>query len=101
MTTSTYKSIINNNFVLSVKMLQSFDIPNKNTFFVKELLDRKLKSDDNGYEVGSLNYIPKSNYYFIRAKALQSDSFLPKITNETAIPIHRLPFCTFSLKLFN
>jgi len=98
MSTSNYKSIINNNFVLSVKMLQTLVIKNKNTFFVKELLDRKLESYDNGYEVGSLNYIQNSNYYFIRARALQENSFLPNLDNETTITIRPQVFENYDLK---
>ena|SRR3989338_7598524 len=67
--------------------LEIFDMPNKNVKLVKDFFDRELKTKDKGTEVGSDNYISKSSHFFIRAKALQKESFLPYWTNETKIPI--------------
>jgi type I restriction enzyme S subunit len=62
-------------------------MPNKNYKFVRDFLSRPLKRSDLGQEIGSSNYIKKSPYFFLRTKALQSHSYLPDITSETAIPI--------------
>jgi len=72
--------------------------PNKNTKFLRDLLDRELTFSDNGTEVGSINYISKSPKYFIRAKALQKESFLPFLTEETAVPIRPQVFVDYNLK---
>ena len=53
---------------------------------------------DNGNEVGSINYISISSHYFIRAKALQNEYFLPILDNETAVPIRPQVFSNFNLK---
>ena len=53
---------------------------------------------DLGVEVGSLNYIGQSTHYFVRTKALQSHSFLPEITTETALPIIPNSFVKMNLK---
>ena len=98
METTTYKNIVSNKFNLAPSQLATLAIPNKNKYFISDLLSRKLKHSDNGNEVGSINYIPKSPKYFIRAKALQQESFLPVLTNETAIPIRPQVFTDFDLK---
>lgn len=98
MTTVTYKEILDLKYNLAPSQLTILDIPNKNTIFIKDLLDRKLKFSDNGNEIGSINYISKSSHYFIRAKALQSDYFLPFLDSETAIAIRPQVFKNFNLK---
>ena len=98
MAITTYKDIISNKFNLAPSQLMTLSVPNKNKLFVRDLLSRKLESSDNGNEVGSVNYISKSPKYFIRAKALQSESFLPFITDQTAIPIRPQVFTDFDLK---
>ncbi|MCE8163554.1 MAG: hypothetical protein I3273_03645 [Candidatus Moeniiplasma glomeromycotorum] len=85
---ATYKEISNLEWNLSPSKLSILDIPNKNTFLIRDLLNRKLKSSDKGNEIGSANYISKSNYYFIRTKALKTDYFLPFLNSETAVAIH-------------
>lgn len=98
MATVTYKEILDLKYNLAPSQLTILDIPNKNTIFIKDLLDRKLKFSDNGNEIGSINYISKSSHYFIRAKALQSDYFLPFLDSETAIAIRPQVFKNFNLK---
>ena len=98
MAVTTYKDIVSNKFNLAPSQLMTLVVPNKNKFFVRDLLSRKLKFSDNGNEIGSVNYISKSPKYFIRAKALQKESFLPFITDETAIPIRPQVFTDFDLK---
>lgn len=98
MSITSYKEIVNLKHNLAPSQLTILDIPNKNIVLVRDLLDRKLKFSDNGNEIGSINYISKSSHYFIRAKALQSDYFLPFTDSETAIPIRPQVFQNFSLK---
>jgi len=98
MAVTTYKNIISNKFNLAPSQLMTLGVSNKNKLSVRDLLSRKLEFSDNGNEVGSINYISKSPKYFIRAKALQSESFLPFITNETAIPIRPQAFINFDLR---
>jgi hypothetical protein len=98
MAVTSYKDIIDSNYNLAPSQLMTLGSPNKNKFFISDLLSRKLKFSDNGNEVGSVNYISKSPKYFIRAKALQKESFLPFLTEETAIPIRPQVFTDFDLK---
>lgn len=98
MAVTTYKDIVRNKFNLAPGQLMTLEVPNKNQLLVRDLLSRKLEFSDNGNEVGSVNYISKSQKYFIRAKALQKESFLPFITSETAIPIRPQTFTNFYLK---
>lgn len=98
MATVTYKEILDLKYNLAPSQLTILDTPNKNTIFIKDLLDRKLKFSDNGNEIGSINYISKSSHYFIRAKALQSNYFLPFLDSETAIAIRPQVFKNFNLK---
>ena len=98
MAVTSYKEIINNKCNLAPSQLMTLSVPNKNKSFVRDFLSRKLEFSDNGNEVGSINYISKSPKYFIRAKALQSESFLPFITEQTSIPIRPQVFTDFNLK---
>lgn len=98
MLTSSYKDIINSRYILTPSQLTILEVNNKNVTLIKDLLDRKLKFSDNGNEVGSINYISQSTHYFVRAKALQEESFLPDINNETAVPIRPQVFKEYNLK---
>jgi len=98
MATTNYKDIISSKFNLAPSQLMTFATQNKNTKFLKDLLDRELTFKDNGTEVGSINYISKSPKYFIRAKALQKESFLPFLTEETTIPIRPQVFVNYDLR---
>lgn len=98
MAITTYRDIIGNNSNLAPSQLVTLGVPNKNSRKVADLLSRKISFSDNGNEVGSINYISKSPKYFIRAKALQSESFLPFITNKTSVPIRPQVFDDFGLK---
>jgi len=73
-------------------------MPNKNYKLVGDFLYRPLKRSDLGVEVGSLNYISQSPFYFLRTKALQSYSFLPEITSESALPVMPNVFVKQNLK---
>ncbi len=94
----TYKEIINLKYNLAPSQLQVLDCPNKNLIPVASFLSRKLESSDKGYEVGSINYISNSTHYFIRAKALQNEYFLPILDDETAKPIRPQSFKQYNLR---
>ncbi len=98
MAVTTYKDIIGSKYNLAPSQLMTLGAPNKNKSFIRDLLSRKLEFSDNGNEVGSVNYISQSPKYFIRAKALQKESFLPFLTEETAIPIRPQVFTDFDLQ---
>lgn len=83
---------------LSSSQYKGLVMPNNNYKLVKEFLSRKLNRKDLGIEVGSLSYIDKSPYFFIRTKALQEHSYLPNFTNETALPIMPSEFVQMNLK---
>jgi len=72
-------------------------MPNKNYNHVRDMLSRPLGRQDLGYEVGSDNYIRKSPFSVLRAKSLQSHSYLPEITPETAVPV--MPNAFIDIKL--
>lgn len=93
----SFNSIVEKDYTLSSSQYMDLIMPNENYVFVKDFLSRKLQRTDLGVEVGSLNYIGQSTHYFIRTKALQSHSFLPEITSETALPI--MPSCFVKMNL--
>jgi len=92
------KSIEEKGFTLSSSQYVDLVMPNKNYKLVGDFLSRPLKRSDLGVEVGSLNYISQSPFYFLRTKALQSYSFLPEITSESALPVMPSVFVKQNLK---
>jgi type I restriction enzyme S subunit len=97
--TITYTSIVEKDFSLSSSQFKHLEIQNKNIHPVSEFLSRPLQRKDLGVEVGSLSYIDKSQYYFLRTQALQSHSFIPEITSESALPIMPSSFVKMNLKM--
>jgi len=93
-----YKSTTESNFKLSPSLHRKSISANSNTKLVAEFLSRGLERRDLGKEVGSLNYVKNSNYYFIRTKALQSNTYLPEISNESVVNIHPKSFLQYNLK---
>lgn len=93
-----WQEIVNNNFTLSSSQYVRLVMPNKNYKLVKDFLTRPLDRTDLGFEIGSLNYIDKSPYRFIRTKALQEHSYLPNMNKETALPIMPSVFVNMDLK---
>lgn len=91
-------TILNNNFSLSASQYKSLCITNKNVKPLNDLLDRNLNRQDLGIEIGSNSYIDKSNYYFIKTKALQSDSYLFSINKESFQPMIASEFKNMDLK---
>jgi len=90
--------VINNNYSLSPSQYKRVLIPNSNFIFVKDFLSRPLKRSDLGTEIGSNNYIEKSNKYFFRTKGLQSHSYLPDINKESLTPMNPKSFVDHKLK---
>lgn len=93
-----FNDISINNSNLAPSQLEILSIPNENTQFVRDFLVRSLQKKDNGIEVGSANYIADSYKFFVKAKALQSHSFIPIINEETVSPIRPQVFCKCDLK---
>ncbi|NIA11489.1 MAG: hypothetical protein GWP10_17655 [Nitrospiraceae bacterium] len=81
------KDVEQNEYTLSSSQYMDLVMSNQNFLYVRDFLSRPLKRSDLGTEIGSVNYITKSHYYFVRTKALQPHSFLPEITSESALPI--------------
>lgn len=94
----TFNSIKEKNFSLSPAQHKKLVIPNKRLIAVSSFLERKLSGNDLGQEVGMLNYIEKSPYYFIRTKGLQPHSFILDISKESVLPIMPQSFIDMSLK---
>lgn len=92
------KSIEEKGFTLSSSQYMDLIMPNKNYKLVGDFLSRPLKRSDLGVEVGSINYISQSPFYFLRTKALQSYSFLPEITSQSALPVMPSVFVKQNLK---
>lgn len=92
------KNIEEKGFTLSSSQYMDLIMPNKNYKFVRDFLSRPLKRTDLGVEVGSINYISQSPFYFLRTKAFQSYSYLPEITSESALPIMPSVFIKQNLK---
>lgn len=93
----SYNDIVERDFSLSSSRHKKFEITNQNCKLVKDFLTRALSRKYLGVEVGSANYIGKSNHYFLRTKALQDHSYLPEITPETVLPI--MPNCFVKMNL--
>lgn len=92
--TVTYKDLKAKRF-LSPSSYKTLSVTNKTLKRIRDLISGKPQK---GEEVGSSSYIGKSNFYFIRTKALQAPYFLPVLNDiECAVPI--LPNSFKDLKL--
>lgn len=94
----TFKDIQKQINSLSASQYKNVIIPNKSYLYVRDFLTRNLTRNDLGSEIGSFNYIPKSNKYFFRTKGLQSHSYIPDITSESLIPMNPKAFLNQNLK---
>lgn len=94
----SFNSIANKDYTLSSSQYMDLMMPNENYKFVRDFLFRDLKRSDLGNEVGSINYIKQSPFYFLRTKALQSYSFLPDITSASTLPVMPSVFINKNLK---
>jgi len=79
---------------LSASDYHSLDMQNKNFIFVKDLIQKPI----SGKEVGSKEYIRKSNKFFIRTKALTKESYLLDYWSEAITPIKPQAFIDKKLK---
>ncbi len=95
---TTFNDIRAKDFSLSATQYKSLCIKNKNVVSVRELLSRDLKRSDLGSEVGSDAYVESSNYFFIKTKALQSETYLLDINKESVQNITPLSFKNSNLK---
>lgn len=95
---TTINEIIGKNYSLSATQYKTFCINNKNCKLLSELLSRDLRRSDLGSEVGSECYVDTSDYYFIKTKALQPETFLLNITKESYQPIAPQNFVQMGLK---
>ncbi|GAB3022446.1 restriction endonuclease subunit S domain-containing protein [Spirosoma pulveris] len=93
----SFSHIAEKEFTLSSSQYKDLVIPNENFLYVRDFLSRPLQRKDLGIEVGSINYIGKSPFHFLRTKALQSHSFLLEVSNETTLPI--MPSCFVKMNL--
>jgi len=84
--TISIKDILDNNSILSPAMLNN---KNNNYNFIKFVpLKDLVENSTKGEEIGSKSYIEKSNYFFIRTRAIQPNSLLLVEDNESIIPMH-------------
>ncbi len=83
---------------LSPAQYKDLAIENDNFKWVRDFLDQPLRRSDLGVEVDSLNYVERSPYLFLRAKALQSHSYLPEITEQSGLPVRPSAFVQMNLK---
>ncbi len=93
-----WQDVVDKDFTLSSSQYVRLVMPNKNYMLVRNFLLRPLERKDLGVEVGSLSYIDKSSFHFIRTKALQPHSFLLDLNKETALPILPSEFVSMNLK---
>lgn len=71
---------------------------NENQYTLRNLLSRELNRNDLGKEVGSINYVGGSNFFFIKTKALQPFSLLPILNSESMESIMPQAFVDYNLK---
>lgn len=94
----SFKAIEERNYTLSSSQYVDLVMTNTNFKLVKDFLTRPLKRSDLGNEIGSVNYIDNSPFYFLRTKTLQSHTYLPEINSETTTPIMPKAFISANLK---
>lgn len=85
-------------YSMSPSMYMGLDIPNNSLWSVGDFLERPLSRQDLGNEIGADNYIRTSPFRFMRTKALQRYSYLPVISDETALPMMPYEFLNMDLK---
>lgn len=95
---TTLNEIIDKNYTLSATQYKRFCIKNSNHKALSDFLDGILTRKDLGYEVGSECYVSDSDKFFIKTKALQSDSYLLDINKESFQSIIPSNFVNMNLK---
>lgn len=95
---TTFKSIKEKNYLLSSLLHKQINVANDNHLSLRNLLSRDLSRNDLGKEVGSINYVSGSNFFFTKTKSLQSFSFLPILNSESTESIMPQVFINHNLK---
>ena len=95
---TTFKSIKGKDCLLSSSLYKQINVANENYFPLRSLLSRELSRNDLGKEVGSINYVSGSNFFFTKTKALQAYSFLPVLNSESTESIMPQAFVDHNLK---
>lgn len=95
---TTLKDIINKEYTLSARQYKSLQIKNKNLYPLTFFLDRKLQKKDLGSEVGGESYVDKSPFLFIKTRALQRESYLLDMTDESVKYVMPQKFINMNLK---
>ena len=95
---TTFKSIKGKDCLLSSSLHKQINVANENYLPLKSLLSRVLSRNDLGKEVGSINYVSGSNFFFTKTKALQAYSFLPVLNSESTESIMPQAFVDHNLK---
>ena len=90
-----YNDIINNKYKLSPNNYSKIKIKSNNYHQLRELVD----SVDKGVEIGSNNYIEKSEFKFIRTSAISSDKYSIVVDDNSVIDINPNSFVNFGLRL--
>lgn len=84
--------------MLSPSVLHKSEIGKAEHIPLSQLLNRKLLKSDNGFDIGTASYVTKSNYFFIKAKALQPDKFIPSLDGEGSVPMNMKAFIDYQLQ---
>lgn len=95
---TTFKSIKGKDCLLSSSLHKQINVANENYLPLRSLLSRELNRNDLGKEVGSINYVSGSNFFFTKTKALQAYSFLPVLNSESTESIMPQAFVGHNLK---
>ena len=90
--------IVAHNYSLSSSNYNIIESGNAERIKLKYLLDRPLEKNDNGSDVGFSAYLSQSNYYFMRAKSLDSKFFIPMPFGEAVVPMNKKNFQQYNLK---
>ena len=95
---TTINEILNKNYTLSASQYKEFHTENKNVYRLGDLLTKELTRKNLGNDVGTENYVEKSNYTFIKTKALQSNSYTIADLKDASVFIKPKAFINQHLK---
>ncbi|MBF0412397.1 MAG: restriction endonuclease subunit S [Desulfamplus sp.] len=88
--TVTFAELSANEYRLSSKSYRLIQIANESVEVINSML---ACNPISGYEVGSLAYVNKSDFYFLRTKAIQDDGFILDLESNGALqPIKPIDF---------
>ena len=94
MTEIKFSSVLNNRNILSPSNYSSFDILASKKYPLRDLID----GIDKGIEIGSTNYVEKSDYKFIRTAAFTDYKCSIVEDENSVLPISKLAFIDMNLK---